>query len=238
MHTLAKSFLDLFYPPLCLHCGESVEENLHHLCKSCLHLLELIDPLERCPICFSPQEARIKAICKSCQQTPHPLRQCASVFEYLGPAASLVKKMKYSNQPYLAKGLAGYLAAQFLRLEWPLPDIIVPVPISFTHWVDRGYNQSLLLAHELSLILEVPMKEALTRRSGDYSQAGLTRAQREQLKADCFQLKQREPLALSDKNLLLVDDVMTTGTTLRHCAQVLMEGFPTSVSALTVCRAT
>ena len=73
---------------------------------------------------------------------PSQFHCIAAAFDYVGPAASLVKKLKYGNQPYLVKGMAGYLVAQFNELQWPFPDAIIPVPLSFSHWLERGYNQS------------------------------------------------------------------------------------------------
>lgn len=158
----------------------------------------------------------------------------AAAFDYVGPAATLVKRMKYSDKSYLAEGLAGYLAGQYLNLNWPLPDVIVPVPIAFTHWIQRGYNQSQLLAQHLARVLDCPVQEALKRKSGDYSQAGLTRKQRMELNGNRILLKKDQNL--QDKCILLIDDVATTGSTLRKCAEVLMEDCPASIYGLTVCR--
>src|SRR5262245_34544757 len=115
----------------------------------------------------------------------------AAVFDHIGPAATLVRKFKYSNQSYLAKGLAGFMALQFIRLNWPMPDLIVPVPISTAHWFDRGFNQSYLLARSLSDLLSCPVADILKRRSGDYSQAGLKRSDRLKLEKESFLLKKQ-----------------------------------------------
>jgi competence protein ComFC len=172
--------------------------------------------------------------CPRCREKPF-LGHFAAAFDYVGPAATLVKKLKYSNQPYLAQGIAAYLVAQFLELHWPMPDLIIPVPLTFTHWINRGYNQSQLLAEEVAKILNRPIQAAIIRESGDFSQAGLSRQQRLALTGESFRLRKHQNL--SDKTLLLIDDVMTTGSTLNKCAEALVEQCPTAIYGLTVCRA-
>lgn len=232
---LAKAFLNLAYPPLCLHCRGNLKENQSIFCDNCLALLELIDPKERCPHCFSIDYCQESRHCPACFHKKLLLTKLAAAFDYVGPAATLIKKMKYSNQPYLAEGAAAYLAAQFLELNWPMPDVIIPVPMAFTHWIDRGYNQSQLLAASLAKILGRPIQEALRRKSGDFSQAGLSRQQRLALDGKLIRLKKGQKL--HDKTILLIDDVTTTGSTLNKCAEALIEDCPSAIYGLTVCRA-
>lgn len=232
---ILSSFKNLLYPPLCLHCNRSIQGEHAHLCAGCSAQLELIEPTERCPLCFSGDFCPVRLNCSQCRFESPVLDKVAAAFDHTGPAATLVKKFKYSNQPYLAKGLAAYMAMQFVHLNWPLPDLIVPVPLSFTHWLSRGYNQTELLACSLSSILECPVGNLIKRRSGDYSQAGLKKKERLKLDSENFQL--RKGANVADQTILLLDDVITTGRTLRCCAEVLLEGCPTAIYGLTVCRA-
>lgn len=237
LNKLKDSFLHLLYPPHCLHCKQLISHAQPLYCDTCASLCEFINPSECCPVCFGPADDYTAESnrCLSCKGQPALLFcQMGAVFDYLGPAASLIKKLKYANQPYLAKGAGAFLAAQFQRLEWPVPDAIIPVPLSFTHWLDRGYNQSELLANSLADFLQVPVWKALKRRSGDYSQAGLTWSQRQALASKKFKLKKN--YSLQDKTLLLIDDVMTTRSTLYRCAEILLEGCPSRLYALTLCR--
>jgi ComF family protein len=159
----------------------------------------------------------------------------AAAFDYIGPAATLVRRLKYADQPYLSKGAGAFLAAQWIHLNWPPPDFLVPVPLSFMHWMERGYNQSRLLCESMSRILNVPIADVLRRKSGDYSQAALSRKQRVEFEHHTIELKKNP--SLLGKTLLLVDDVMTTGTTLRKCGEVLLEGRPAKLYSLVLCRA-
>jgi competence protein ComFC len=230
-----KSLTHLLYPPLCLHCNESLGEKTPLLCPSCLTQLELIDPRERCPYCVSADYTRGQPCCDVCLRKKPVLHGVASAFDYIGPAATIIKQMKYYDQPYLAKGAGAYLAVQLLRLKWPLPDYLIPVPMQFTRWIDRGYNQSHLLAEELSRILNRPLSDVLKRKSGDFSQAALSYQQRIVLEGESFEVKKRG--TFRDKSLLLIDDVMTTGSTLRRCAEALLGECPRRIYGLTVCRA-
>lgn len=234
---IGRAFINLVYPPICLSCKDGILDETHLLCEDCLLLMELIDPVERCPHCFSIDYVPDHGVCTDCVRKPPVLQGIAAAFDYVGPAACLVKKLKYGDLPYLSKGCAAFLAAQFLRLEWPLPDVIIPVPIARTHLLERGYNQSLLLAKDLGEILCCPIKEALYRKSGDYSQAGLSRRQRMELDGAYIQLKTELKQELHDKCVLLVDDVMTTGSTMRKCAEALFEKSPAAIYGLAVCRA-
>jgi ComF family protein len=166
---------------------------------------------------------------------PHELSKVASACEYIGPAATMIRLMKYGNQPELSSTAAAYMAIQWVELDWPKPDCIVPVPCTWLRKLDRGYNQSELIAVELGKMLGVPVMRNLKRAIGDLSQAGLSREQRLKQPLNSFSLKNSG--ALEDKSILLVDDVLTTGRTLSACAEVLCEGFPKEIYALTFCRA-
>lgn len=232
-HHLLAPFINFVYPPSCLHCATSIYEE-GSFCKACGMQLELISPEERCPYCFSNDYDPNRRICYPCFLEKPILKRSAAAFDYHGPAATLVLKMKYSNQPFLARGAGAYLAVQFLNLAWPLPDLIVPVPLTLVHRISRGYNQSLLLAQSLGSILQCPVQEVLDRRWLDYSQAGMSKNQRLRLDRSSFLL--RKKIDLRDKVVLLIDDVMTTGRTMNCCADILYEGFPTAVYGLTLCK--
>lgn len=235
LKTFGNSILDLIYPPLCLHCNESLETGCPIFCHTCLSLLEQIDPSMRCPFCFSSDfNNESQKCCEQCRKSPRNIKRIASVFDYEGPPATLVKHLKYGGQSYLAKGCGAYLAAQFLNLNWPMPDIIIPMPMARLRKFERGYNQSELLAQSFAKLMNCPVSKALKRRSGDFSQAGLDHRQRLSLKSDSFYVQNGD--CFHDKKLLIVDDVMTTGSSLNCCAEALLPFFPQGIYAMTLCR--
>jgi len=192
---LAKisKFLEWIFPPFCLHCDEPVQLS-QPLCTSCVQLLTFLPPVD-------------------------PPVDLLVTFEGQGPAWTLIKALKSGKAPDLAKGLAGYMALHYLKSNLPLPDFIVPVPQSLYRSLKIGYNPSLLLAQFLGKTLDRPVVQLLKRKRQLYCQMKVDRDRRYLLSADDFQWKKRVPIA--EKTILLVDDVVGTGATLRACAQTL-----------------
>lgn len=222
------------YPSLCLHCHTLLAPHSGLLCSNCADDLQPIDPEHRCVYCFDELEESRK-VCEQCRTQSSLFHRKASVFEYEGVAASLVRKFKYGGAPYLSKGIGSFMLAQWDRLEWPLPDIITYVPLSMLRFMERGYNQSELLAQELGKMLHRPVMSTLKRRSGGFSQAQLPLAMRKQSSFLSFEKKKK--VSIAKKTVLLVDDVMTSGSTLKRCAEALIESESAILYALTFCKA-
>lgn len=235
LRRLAESVLSLIYPPICIHCDASVSQVNHVLCQACASSLELIDVKNRCRSCFGELPQTSVQLCKLCAAKDQPFHHVAAAFNYEGPAATLIKKMKHGSQPHLSKGAGAFLAAQWVQLKWPMPEVIIPVPQKLSHWLQRGYNQSCLLANAMGSLLSCPVEPILRSTQEGFSQTGMTREQRMQLPLNRVRVKKKHR-DLSDKVILLIDDVMTTGTTLRTCAQALLEECPSSIYALALCR--
>lgn len=229
MKHLLRKGIDFIFPPLCLHCEKLLDNGNHLFCRGCAGFFELIDPTTRCLFCFAENEGR--APCLECLKKKRWHLKLAAACDYLGAVGSLVKGIKYGRMPYLVKTASAFMAAQFERLQWPQPDLIIPVPRR--EWF-QGENHAHLLAKSLACRLQVPCVTIIRRRVGDFSQARLSREQRERLQSSSFYLKRR--VQIEDKILLIVDDVITTGTTLRHCADALASGFPSKVFALSLAR--
>jgi competence protein ComFC len=205
------------------------------LCEDCVSLLQLIDGNERCPLCFSSHYCPLQNICAHCDYLFPSVNRMAASFDYEGPASTLIRKLKYGDAPHLAEGLGAMMVTQLFALNWPIPDVIVPVPISLARWIERGYNQSQLLSDSIGHLVNVPVVNALGRKSGDFSQAGLSRQQRMTLDGRSLYLKNSN--AITGKVVLLVDDVLTTGSTMNRCAEVLWEESPLAIYALAFCKA-
>jgi ComF family protein len=235
MSHLAESILSMIYPPLCIHCDASVSKINHVFCQACAYSLELIDAKQRCQSCFWDPPASSSLLCEKCIVKDRLFHSIAAAFDYEGPAATLIKKLKQGGQPHLSKGAGAFLVAQWGALKWPVPDVIIPVPQKFSHWLHRGYNQSHLLANVIGQLLSRPVKPVLRCIDVGVSQTGLTKEQRMHLPQKKMRVR-KVKFDLSDKIILLVDDVMTTGATLRACAQALLEECPSSLYGLAFCR--
>lgn len=230
---LKNSLLHVAFPSSCIACKAMLPPGPLVLCDMCSYSLELISLDERCPTCLSPLPEILSHPCQECILYTSPIYAMGAAFDYKPPASSLVKALKYGNCPFLAKGMAAFLLAQFERLQWPMPDALIPVPLSLTRWLERGYNQSALLAEELGSYLKRPVWKVLKRKSGDFSQAAQSLEQRKSLDGKSFHLN--PSFSLQGKILLLIDDVMTTGTTLKRCAELIAKEEPAALYALTFC---
>ncbi len=233
----SHSCSSLFYPEICLHCRKDLGANGTILfCRDCQAACQLLDPIEHCLLCFAPLEATPsrRTACAACKQYFSCLTAKAAAFPYAGPAASLVKSIKYQGQFYLAEGAAALLTAQYCHLDWPMPEIITYVPSPTLRQLERGFNHSQLLAQAVAKNLNCPCRELLARQHGSFSQANLNRKQREALNSRHFYRK--TDIDIRDKVILLIDDVTTTSRTLESCAKLLAAGFPKSIYALTLCQ--
>lgn len=208
---------------------------VYPLCEECLSQLKLIDPEERCPLCFSGHFCALQNLCAYCDFQPPSVDRMAAAFDYEGPASTLVRKIKYGDAAHLAEGAGAMMAAQFCALNWQMPDVIVPVPISLTRWMERGYNQSQLMAESISRVINIEVQQVLGRESGDFSQAGLSKQQRMTLDGRTLYLRKRD--VVTGKVVLLIDDVLTTGSTMNRCADVLWEESPLAIYGLAFCKA-
>jgi ComF family protein len=156
---------------------------------------------------------------------------------YEEPIRSAIHALKYDHSPQLAPLLARYLVAALDHSEWaavlPLLSAICPVPLHAARLAQRGYNQSALLAESLGSTLGFPIETTWLERKRDTPpQVGLTAAQRSVNVADSFAAS---PNAAGHV-ILLVDDVFTTGATLRACAEAARTAGAREVYAVTLAR--
>lgn len=167
----------------------------------------------------------------TCREVPPQWVACASHGPYSGALRDLVLLFKYRRMDELSGPLADLIAPLPGTLEWPAFSAIVPVPLSLWRRLRRGFNQAELLATRLGRRLGVPVRRSLRRR-GRGAQVGRSRAERLRLARRSFAL--RTPLSGA---VLLVDDVVTTGSTAAACTRALMRGGAQSVHVLALARA-
>ncbi|MGM0439692.1 MAG: ComF family protein [Chlamydiota bacterium] len=224
----------LCFPPLCLHCLQKVEPSSDFIfCAYCYEELTIINPSQRCPRCFTSQYNSVTNHCYRCHKKPSPFVKRAAALPYQGAAATIVKSLKYYSQPFLAGYAAKLMYSQWMRLRWPKPDLIAPVPTSYLRRLRRGYNQAHLLALAFADYIDVEVINPFQITNSRFSQTFLPASQRKYNHPSKVTLKRNFDLV--DKNILIVDDVMTTGTTLNDCANALLLDQPAKLYALTLC---
>ncbi|MBE6363299.1 MAG: ComF family protein [Lentisphaerae bacterium] len=218
----------------CPGCGGNSGQRGNTLCDDCLRELEIIpEDAECCPGCGGIMTGAL-ACCTQCLAEPErPWSRAFTVMHYRGMAGTLIRRFKFYNTPELARAL-GYLLAGKIRQNKISADMIVPVPLHFTRLFNRGYNQSLLLAQIAGKECGIPVRAVLKRKHLRSHQAGRSRTDRHKELAGSMILK--DEFDISGKNILLLDDVFTTGATLHAATLALKKGDPASVKVITLAR--
>jgi ComF family protein len=154
------------------------------------------------------------------------------VFSYGGPAEVLINKFKFQGMQQLADLFASCFLLQIENAGLKWPDFLVPIPHAPWHSLLRGYHPSELLARALAKKMKIPFVRALKRSFMSIPQRYKTKEQRKFLSYQPYRL--RKGIDLTDRNILLIDDLSTTGATLACCADALKEAFPLQISACTL----
>jgi ComF family protein len=220
------AFLDLLLPLRCLGCGR--EGDL--ICLSCRLLLPSVKlPLcQRCGATVSEGN-----LCHSCLNHPLTIDGIRSIFLFQGTVRQAILQLKYKHLKALAAPL-GQLLAEYLGSHPLQGETIIPVPLYPKRLRERGYNQSTLLAKELGKLIGLPvLEDALTRVKDAVPQARTRSAiERRRNVHDAFACHH----PLEGRQILLIDDVCTTGATLDACAIALKAAGAGSVWGLTMAR--
>lgn len=216
--------LDLLFPPSCGVCGAGGS----FLCDACRRRLpEAVPP--RCLRCWIPCP---RPVCPDCSASSLDGARTPFVFE--GGARTLVHQLKFEYLHALAEPMAELLVGFLLTQSLPV-DLVVPVPLHRRRSLRRGFNQSELLARGVAgrLGLELDARSLRRRRNTPPQLQADDRPRREQNVRGAFTCRS----TLNGRSVLLVDDVLTTGATLRECAATLKASGAAQVYALAFCRA-
>ena len=219
--------LDLFFPPNCVGCNKSGV----HLCPSCqADIVQLLPPC--CEICGKSQPEI--SICSDCKKYPPKIRGLRSWAYYEGPIRDAIHQLKYHRNIVLGQVFSENLFEVINNTDWDI-DLILPVPLGVVRRKKRGYNQAALLAYPLAMGLNRPYKpRAIVRIRETKSQVELDLHQRKKNVEGAFSANSS---IIAGKNVLVVDDVTTSGATLEACAEALIYAGARNVYGLTLARA-
>jgi ComF family protein len=225
---------DVIVPPACLVCRTRVAAH-HLLCAACWREVHFIRPplcdLLGIPLPFSTGERMVSAAAVA---HPPAWDRARAVAHYSGAMRTLVHQLKYADR-HDGRTLLGRWLAEAGRDLMPGIDVIVPVPLSRLRLILRHFNQAAVLAGELSRQTGVPMDPlVLARVRRTQSQVGMTREQRRRNVAGAFRVPERRRTGLRGRNVLLIDDVLTTGATAEACARALKRAGAARVDVLTL----
>jgi competence protein ComFC len=236
---LAKLIELLIYPSSCRLCGALLDRAGERVvCHDCLDRLTARRG-PACPVCgrFFEDEAE-PHLCRRCLAARPAYSAHRSCGAYGGALKDVLLLFKYRGCAPLARPLARFAEAVLggEAAVWDGADLIVPVPLHRARRRERGFNQSRLLARELARPRDLPvLRASLVKIRNVPPQAGLRAAERERNAVGAYAV--RRPDRVRGKVCVLIDDVSTTGATLRECARVLREAGAEDVRAITLAQA-
>lgn len=204
----------VIYPPYCIHCLSFMHASTV-FCDTCI---KFVTPMSSYKLSIS-RNYTISVF---------------AVSEYRDPLKKLILAKGYGNRT---------AAAQLGQLIWYMTDIrqrpidyFIPIPLHWTRYAWRGFNQSYEMARELSYLSDIPCASLLRRTQRTAFQSQLTKSKREENVAQVFSLCVRNYTLYRNKHLVLVDDLMTTGATLKAAARELKKLRPASITAVVASR--
>jgi ComF family protein len=228
---MVDSIIDAILPWRCVVCGLSCTGS--GICQTCKAALPWNN--KACISCALPLQLAGDIHCGSCLKNPPILDAvlCPLLFGF--PVDRLVHKFKFQRN-FACGAVLGRMLIESVQIkDWPQPDLLMAVPMHRFRLLHRGFNQSFELARQIGKGLSIPVAVYdLQRHRHTVAQSGLdAKSRRKNLNgAFCWRGK-----PLNGMNIALVDDVMTTGSTLNECAKVLKRAGAKNISAWTVARA-
>ena len=232
-----RALVSLFYPPLCAVCSVPVDHSAY-LCAECSEKAPRIKP-PFCATCSEPFPGAITETfsCANCAHRVLHFTAAVAVYRSRGVVRKIIHDFKYGHQLHLRYLVAGWLVQTLddPRLHGRRFDMIVPVPLHPARKRERGFNQAELLAEALSAHAGLPLRNALERIRYTTTQTAFDRSERMENLHNAFRL--RKKVDVRRLRVLLIDDVLTTGSTLSECARVLKAAGAISVHAATAARA-
>lgn len=236
MHPLAEALLNLLFPtrPGCRLCGAKSDRDI---CNRCRTWLAKWSGVPKCLTCGRPVWSGTCTICGSCSRNRPPYAMAMAAGPYEKHLKESIRRLKYQGRrdlvPVLAELMVEVARQHPVFLE---SQAVVPVPISPVRLRQRGFNQAELLALQVAKQLELPVLSGTIVKPVDTPpQTGLSGQQRRQNLKDSFKVV--SPGDITGKTILLVDDVITTGSTVSTIAEILLREGAGNIFVITIANA-
>lgn len=236
MVELGKHVMNLLFPPTCPGCGIFVAQN-GTICSNCWSKLSFIIkpycPVMGTPFSYDPGEGILSG---EALASPPPFRRARSAVVHFGLARSLVTRLKYGDRTDLAGSMARWMIIAGSELI-DSADMIVPIPLHMRRFLKRTYNQATELSRHIAKRTGKPMQPCVIKRIRyTRQQVGLHAKERQRNVLNAFIVPKKEKPKIRNKRILLVDDVFTTGATVRSATKALLKAGAAEVDILTFSR--
>lgn len=235
--TFINGLLDLVYPPHCLTCQKYIHSDspIKEVCPSCIRRL-LINHPPFCLKCSRHLSAPIKhSLCPSCQNIEISFDFAWCAYKYDENLKNLIHQYKYDQKTQLVR-LFDFLIETFIDtygFDISQFDYIIPIPLFPARLRERGFNQAELLAKSISINRNIQLStNNLVRIKNTHPQASLHQKERWTNISGAFRIK--HPCSLKDKNILIFDDLLTTGSTVCEAARMIKASQAKTVGVLTL----
>ena len=233
-----RDITDVIFPPRCLGCAEVLTHlHLQTFCASCRGKIRFING-SHCPICgmgFFDSPAP-DHLCGNCLEKKPSFSLARAVTSYETLILDAIHQFKYGRDISTGAALASFMAEfDFPEFDFTDYSVIIPVPLHIGRLRERGFNQALILAKALGKKHSIPVNFSLLKRNkSTLTQTGLDKIQREKNIRAAFTVT--DNAKAKGKNIILIDDVYTTGATIDQCAKTLIKAGAGKVAVLTLAR--
>lgn len=222
-----RSFFDLIYPPFC-SCGAYGDI----LCERCIASFSYVDEGSSCLLCG--RELPLKGICGSCLSERPIFEKALFGFYFEGSLREAIHSFKFRGNKEIGRRLVRMLEKKILNFT--SVDAIIPIPLTEKRLRERGFNQSFIIAEEISKIIRKPvLYDLLIKIKETKDQYSLGREERKKNIKGAFLA--RDGQRIKGKSVLLVDDLYTTGATAKEAGRVLLGEKPKTLSFFALARA-
>ena len=237
----SKKFLDIIFPRKCILCDSPHDGDAETICPNCMDKISFIkDPAcARCGIPFEvtyPIEESLNYLCGRCRSSPPLFDRALSVCQYDETARDIISAYKYHNKPYIGKDLVSIIL-KFLdeKITELSSELIIHVPLHIKRLKERGYDQAYILSEGIGIRHGIPVSYGnLIRTRYTAPQVSLSGSERMENVKGAFLIT--DPSELKDKSILLIDDVFTTGATIKESVKVIKRAGAGKVYVLTFAR--
>ncbi len=230
--------LNIIYPPICIMCrADCYISNI--LCKECWGKISFMTRpcCKKCGTSLNFSKNIMLCTNELCINEKHFYKYSMSIIEYNDFAKQIIKKFKFQSIFKLRKLLKSWLTYILDTVDYNNIDYIFPIPLHKSKLKIRGYNQSAIIAKMVSEITKIKYDPTiLIKVKNTANQSGLTKNLREKNLKNSFYVNTRNKKLINGKKILLVDDIITTGSTINECSKTLIQNGVTEVIVISIAR--